>query len=87
MAGITIDSEEWPRAFVVLQDISKGTTSAKDIENWVKTRAAKHKWLQGGVVFVDTIPKLASGKIQRKILRQWAQNDAKKFGTLPKARL
>lgn len=30
----------------------------------------------GGVVFVDEVPKLASGKIQRKTMRDWAKRDA-----------
>ena len=87
VAGITIDSQEWPRAYVVLQDTSKGKISSTDIQDWMKTRASKHKWLQGGVVFIDMVPKLASGKIQRKILRQWVKDDAEKLETSPKARL
>ncbi len=86
-AGITIDGQEWPRAYVVLQDTSKGKISPNDIQDWIKTRAAKHKWLHGGVVFIDAVPKLASGKIQRKILRKWVQDDAKNLNTSPKARL
>jgi 4-coumarate--CoA ligase len=39
-------------------------------------RVAKHKQLTGGVVFIDEVPKSPSGKIQRKILREWAKNDA-----------
>ena len=37
----------------------------------------KHKRLEGGVAFVSTIPKLASGKIQRKVIREWGNRDAK----------
>lgn len=87
VAGITIDGQEWPRAYVVLQDTSKGKVSPKDVQDWVKTRAAKHKWLHGGVVFIDAVPKLASGKIQRKILRAWVQDEAKNIHISPKARL
>ncbi len=71
----------------MLQDMSMGQVSPEDIQGWMKTHAAKHKWLHGGVVFIDAVPKLASGKIQRKVLRQWAQDDAKKLNTPPKARL
>lgn len=42
----------------------------------MRTRVAKHKWLTGGVVFVDEVPKLASGKIERKTMRAWAKRDA-----------
>lgn len=43
----------------------------------MKSRVAKHKWLVGGVTFVDEVPKLASGKIQRKTMREWSKADAK----------
>lgn len=37
---------------------------------------AKHKRLAGGVAFVDAVPKLPSGKIVRKLMREWAKRDA-----------
>lgn len=40
-------------------------------------RVAKHKQLLGGVVFIEEVPKSPSGKIQRKVLREWAKRDAK----------
>ena len=48
----------------------------KDIQDWIIPRVAKHKKLAGGVVFIDEVPKLASGKIQRKFMRDWAKRDA-----------
>lgn len=42
----------------------------------MKGKVAKHKQLVGGVAFVDEVPKLASGKIQRKLMRDWAKRDA-----------
>ena len=47
-----------------------------DIQEWIKTKVAKHKWLVGGVTFVQEVPKLASGKVQRKIMREWSKADA-----------
>jgi acyl-coenzyme A synthetase/AMP-(fatty) acid ligase len=41
----------------------------------MKARVAKHKQLAGGIIFVDEIPRLASGKIQRKTLKDWAKRD------------
>jgi len=76
----TRNGNEWPRAYVVLREEFVGKVTDADIIEWMKDRVAKHKWLQGGVVFVDEIPKLASGKIQRKIMRQWAQRDADRIG-------
>ena len=56
----------------------------------MKDKVAKHKQLVGGVQFVDEVPKLASGKIQRKLMRDWAKRDAprmeKELGNL-RARL
>ncbi|CAK4031920.1 4-coumarate-- ligase 3 [Lecanosticta acicola] len=76
-AGVKVDHEEFPRAYVVLTEEAKeaGVTE-KQIQDWFKTRVAKHKALVGGVKFVDEIPKLASGKIQRKVLREWTKRDA-----------
>lgn len=68
--------EEWPRAYVTLRDEAKGKVTASQIQSWIKSRVAKHKALVGGVAFVDEVPKLASGKIQRKTMREWAKRDA-----------
>jgi 4-coumarate--CoA ligase len=63
-------SGELPCAFVVLKDTeaAKGVTS-EDIYDWVKGRVSPYKRLDGGVIFTDHIPKSASGKILRRILR------------------
>ncbi|KAG9258348.1 4-coumarate-CoA ligase [Emericellopsis atlantica] len=76
VVGITLNNNEWPRAYVVIQESSKGNVSPKDIQDWMAKRVAKHKRLVGGVVFIDEVPKLASGKIQRKTMREWAKRDA-----------
>lgn len=72
--GITLHGEEWPRAYVALQEGS--TATPEQIQNWIKDRVAKHKRLVGGVAIVDEVPKLQSGKIQRKLMREWAKRDA-----------
>lgn len=54
---------------------------------WMKKRLAKHKWLEGGVVFIDEVPKLASGKIKRKVMKDWAARDAAILDGPVKARL
>jgi 4-coumarate--CoA ligase len=61
---------------VVVQEASRGKVTPKDIQDWLAPRVAKHKRLVGGVVFIDEVPKLASGKIQRKTMREWAKRDA-----------
>ncbi|KIW88450.1 uncharacterized protein Z519_11019 [Cladophialophora bantiana CBS 173.52] len=63
---------EVPKAFVV-----KSAADSTDDENVIKQSILKHvekaksrhKWLAGGVEFVDIIPKSPSGKILRRLLR------------------
>jgi 4-coumarate--CoA ligase len=85
--GITLDGQEWPRAYVALKDEFKGKTTAENIHAHMKTKVAKHKQLVGGIEFVEEVPKLQSGKIMRKVLKEWAKRDAEKMNSLPKARL
>ncbi|KAH7141646.1 AMP-binding enzyme [Dactylonectria macrodidyma] len=40
-----------------------------EIIEWMESRAAKYKWLMGGFTFVDSIPRIPSGKILRRVLR------------------
>ncbi|KAF9889084.1 hypothetical protein FE257_008061 [Aspergillus nanangensis] len=65
VVGAKIDDAEYPRAFVVRKD---PTITGRELENLVKSRFAQHKWLSGGVVFVDLIPRTASGKVMRRVL-------------------
>jgi 4-coumarate--CoA ligase len=86
VVGITLHNEEWPRAYVAIQDASKGNVKPEEIQEWIKPRVAKHKHLTGGVTFVDEVPKLASGKIHRKTMREWSKADAKMLEKEIKAR-
>ncbi|KAJ3185701.1 hypothetical protein HDU85_001055 [Gaertneriomyces sp. JEL0708] len=58
---------ELPRAFVVVKPGAKLTE--REVQQYIEGKAAQHKWLRGGVAFVDEIPKAASGKILRRVLR------------------
>ncbi|TGZ55917.1 uncharacterized protein [Temnothorax longispinosus] len=59
---------EVPKAFVV---VSKGKKPTEDdIKNFVKGKVSDYKQLEGGVTFVDEIPKNPSGKILRSKLKQ-----------------
>lgn len=40
---------------------------------------ASYKQLTGGVIFLDEIPKSASGKILKRVLRDEAESEAKKL--------
>lgn len=58
---------EAPRAFVVKKGDAELAES--DVQEFVAAKVAKHKHLAGGVSFIDTVPKSASGKILRRVLR------------------
>lgn len=65
-----------PRAYVVRKLMVgtgvNGETLAQedDIKSYLASRLAKYKALDGGVVFVDEIPRNASGKAMRFKLRE-----------------
>lgn len=71
------EATEWPRAFVVPQKIElvqNGDRSAlealaAELKVLVEKRTAKYKWLKGGIVFVEAIPKSPSGKILRRVMK------------------
>lgn len=63
----------------MLKDEHKGKYTERDVEEWMAKRVARHKQLSGGVIFIGEVPKSPSGKIQRKILREWAKKDAEKL--------
>ncbi|KAK5164451.1 uncharacterized protein LTR77_009657 [Saxophila tyrrhenica] len=77
--------EELPRAYVALKEGSKGRVKEEEVQKWIEGRVARHKRLDGGVRFIDEVPKSVSGKIQRKLLREWAKTDP--ATTAPKAKL
>ncbi|KAK4170051.1 putative acyl-CoA synthetase /AMP-acid ligase II [Cladorrhinum sp. PSN259] len=69
------EATEWPRAFVVPRS-GKENMSRADLEKLavqlkelVEKRTAKYKWLVGGIVFIDQVPKSPSGKILRRVLK------------------
>ncbi|OSD00520.1 phenylacetyl-CoA ligase [Trametes coccinea BRFM310] len=74
---------EAPLAYVVLKPAvaAEAAKSAKRAEE-VKARLQKHvsdtkskyKWLTGGVIFIEAIPKSPSGKILRRVLRDQSKS-------------
>lgn len=62
---------ELPTAFVVKKPGSQVT--AEDVQHFIASKVSNHKHLHGGVVFMDAIPKNASGKILRKDIKKMAE--------------
>ncbi|KAH7378246.1 hypothetical protein BKA66DRAFT_571676 [Pyrenochaeta sp. MPI-SDFR-AT-0127] len=89
--GVNDDQQhtEVPRAYVVASR-SKGTSAgeadAKNIIEWMESKVANHKRLRGGIVFIDEIPKSASGKILRRMLKERSKEDVP-LGIQVKAKL
>jgi acyl-CoA synthetase (AMP-forming)/AMP-acid ligase II len=75
---------EVPKAFVVKAQgaaIEDGDrVLIRDIKRHVEKSKARHKWLDGGVEFVDEIPKSPSGKILRRMLRDKEREKRRKAG-------
>jgi 4-coumarate--CoA ligase len=66
---------ERPRAYVVRKS---GTNITEDeVKNIISDNLASYKKLTGGVVFLDEIPKSPSGKILKRVLRDWAEAEEK----------
>ncbi|KAF2013565.1 4-coumarate-CoA ligase-like protein [Aaosphaeria arxii CBS 175.79] len=71
--GAAESGSEVPRAYIVKREgaeVDEGT-----VRRWMKERLAGYKQLDGGIVFVDAIPKNASGKILKKELREIAKRE------------
>lgn len=81
---------EVPRAYIVhaklgkeagdlKTGVPKGDDARKDAQeiiDWTAGKVANHKRLRGGIRFVDEIPKSASGKILRRVLKERVKADA-----------
>jgi 4-coumarate--CoA ligase len=71
VSAVVAQDTEVPRAFVALRPgVEDRQKTAGDIQDYVKQRLSDHKQLRGGVVFVDSVPRLLSGKIWRAKLEE-----------------
>lgn len=70
--GIQDESQatEVPMACIVPKKGVKGDRAEEErIVEWLRSKVANHKRLRGGVEWVDEVPKSASGKILRRVLK------------------
>lgn len=56
---------EYPRGFIVRKE---GHVSATELHEMIKSHFAPHKWLTGGIYFIDSVPRTGSGKVVRRNL-------------------
>ncbi|KAI1158956.1 hypothetical protein F5B18DRAFT_638978 [Nemania serpens] len=72
---------EVPRAYLVLKaGVPRDDAKAQEIIAWLSSRVAEHKKLRGGVRFIDEIPKNASGKLLRRVLKDQAKAEDRAAG-------
>jgi len=71
------EAGEIPKAFVVLKPEYKNKVTAEEIIEWCKERISGYKRIRE-VEFVDEIPRTASGKILRRVLRELERRRASK---------
>lgn len=75
------DPTEAPRAYVVRRPgVKEGELTEDMVKDYIKTKLARYKWLEGGVKFIDAIPKSANGKILKRILRDEAKSETRSQG-------
>jgi 4-coumarate--CoA ligase len=67
--------DELPRAYVVKRPSTRVTSD--EIFEYCRLRLASYKRLDGGIVFLDQIPKNASGKILKKTLREMVKKETR----------
>jgi fatty-acyl-CoA synthase len=70
--------QERPVAYVVPKAEFKGQLTNEEILEFLTPLVAKW-WLPDEVRFVDEIPKTSVGKFDKKVVRQWAGNEAVAF--------
>lgn len=77
--GVQSAGVEMPRAYVVKRPGKDGEGLDEErVKAYMGERLANFKELTGGVRFVEAIPKNASGKILKRVLREWAQEEEKR---------
>ena len=72
-----IEGGELPRAYIVRRPGGSGGPGDQQVHEYMRERLSSFKMLEGGIKWVDAIPKNASGKILKRILR----DEAKKEGS------
>jgi len=73
------EATELPRAYVVHANPEAVKAEAdrlafsESVKKWIQGKVARHKFLRGGVVVINVVPKSAAGKILRREIRDRAK--------------
>ncbi|GAA6001899.1 hypothetical protein JCM10207_002369 [Rhodosporidiobolus poonsookiae] len=84
---------EYPRAYVVpfdkdvLTDKKKGEAFAHALRQHVEGKHAPYKWIRGGFILCETIPKSPAGKILRRLLKETKGTEVQVYTEKPRAKL
>ncbi|OOF93140.1 hypothetical protein ASPCADRAFT_209753 [Aspergillus carbonarius ITEM 5010] len=80
-----VPGTELPRAYVVRRPgTEERMLTEQMVKKWLGERLAGYKALTGGVKFVEVIPKTASGKILKRVLREESRREVKEAGWRPR---
>ena len=66
---------EFPRAYLVRRPGGGEKPTEQEVHDYMRERLASYKQLVGGIVFTEAIPKNASGKILKRVLREQAKKE------------
>lgn len=70
------DDSQLPRAYIVKRPGAEGDgLTAEDVKRHMEGKLAKFKQLEGGIKFISVIPRNASGKILKRVLRDEAKKE------------
>ncbi|ORX68967.1 acetyl-CoA synthetase-like protein [Linderina pennispora] len=61
---------EVPKGFVVIKPNANKTGIVDEIHSWLNSRVTHYKRLRGGIEVIDAVPKSATGKILRRVLKE-----------------
>ncbi|GAA5850032.1 hypothetical protein JCM8547_000987 [Rhodosporidiobolus lusitaniae] len=84
---------EYPRAFVVpfdrevLTDKAKGEAFAHALRQHIEAKHAPYKWIRGGFVLSEVVPKSPAGKILRRLLKDTKGVHVSVYDEKPRAKL
>ncbi|KAG1732417.1 uncharacterized protein EDB91DRAFT_1349080 [Suillus paluster] len=80
VSGGRTSDERIPHAWIVLSPAGMALGKKEvvaQLDTWVQERLSRYKWLRGGIKIVETIPKLPTGKVLRRVLVEDYEREVK----------